>query len=40
MKIKISAALCVGVFWTGVNVAMFVEDILSTQEIKQFPSKI
>ena len=27
MKIEISAALCVRVFWTGVNMAMLVEDI-------------
>ena len=41
MKIKICAALCVRVFWTGVkNVAMLLEDILSTREIKQFLSKI
>ena len=41
MKIKICAALCVIVFWTGVkNVVMLPEDILSIREIKQFLSKI
>ena len=41
MKIEICAALCVRVFWTGVkNVAMLLEDILITREIKQFLSKI
>ena len=41
IKIEISAALCVRVFWTGVkNVAMLPEDILSTREIKQFLSNI
>ena len=41
MKIKICAALCVRVFWTGAkNVAMLPENILRTRDIKQFPSKI
>ena len=41
IKIEISAALCVRVFWTGVkNVAMLPKDILSTREIKRFLSYI